>query len=159
MKVKVLILSLVLCAAITTHAHSFGLGAQFNFRVGDDPGPGASLAISPSRTMHFAVNWYTGSENVNTLGLTMDLLALPRPHARGLSFVLGGGIFTNAEFADDVVFSGGVRVPIGLNLLLIQRTLEIYTHVAPSFGVHFTPTLGFASPFFPIALGARIWLR
>jgi len=159
MRIKVLIVTFILFTAMAAKAHGFGLGAQFNYSAGEVFAPGAALTISPSRRMHFAVNWYLDSSHVNTVGVTMDILVLPIIHSGFINFTLGGGLFSNVVFDDDIAFNGGVRVPVGLNLLLLRRRFEIFTHVAPSLGLDFLPNLEFTKPFFPMALGARVWFR
>ena len=163
MKIKVLILSFVLCMAALPRVHPFGLGAQFNFSAGDIFAPGASLLISPSDMANLAINWYLDFDNVNIVGLTFDLCPLALPlttfKAGSLNFTLGVGLFANMLFGDDFGFNGGLRIPVGLNVLLGKRVFEIFIHVAPSFGLHFLPSMGLSDPFFPIALGARLWFR
>jgi len=163
MKIKALLVVIILSAAAIPRAHGFGLGAQFNFSAGSIFAPGAALVISPSDMINIAGNWYLGGDKVNIIGLTLDVCPLNLPitsfSAGSLNFTLGGGIFANMIFTEDPGIDGGLRLPIGLSLLLGQRTFEIYTHVAPSFGVNFLPSLGLSKPFFPIALGAKIWFR
>jgi hypothetical protein len=48
---------------------------------------------------------------------------------------------------------------VGFNLMLGREVFEVFTHVAPSFGVDLLPSMGLGRPFFPIALGARFWIR
>ena len=162
MKIKALAAALLLCMAAGTKVHAFGLGAQFNFSAGDIFAPGAALVISPSDMTHLAINWYLDFDKVNTVGLTLDVCPLTLPlktfSAGSFNFTLGVGLFANMIFSSDPGFNGGVRIPVGFNLVL-GRAFEIYTHVAPSFGVHFIPSLGLSNPFFPIALGAQLWFR
>ena len=164
MKIKILAVAVILSMAIGAKAHaSFGLGAQFNFSAGSLLAPGASLLISPGDMTHLAFNWYLGSGKVNTFGLTFDICPLTLPFstfsAGSFNFTLGVGLYANMVFADDRDFNGGLRIPVGVNLLLGKRVLEIFANIAPSFGLYFLPSLGLSKPFFPIALGARIWFR
>ena len=163
MKIKALAVAIILCTAVLTKAHSFGLGAQFNVNAGRVFAPGAALVISPSDIVHLALNWYFGSDETNTVGLTLDACPLTLPLASfrtgTFNFTLGVGLFANLILADDPGFDGGLRFPVGFNILLGRRTFEIYTHVAPSFGLHLLPNMGLSDPFFPIAVGARLWFR
>jgi len=163
MKVKAFILALIVSMTAATRAHSFGLGAQLNFSAGGLFAPGASLLISPSDIAHLAINWYLDFDQVNTIGLTLDFcpLALPISSFKSGTFniTLGVGLFANVVFTDDRGFDGGLRIPVGFNVLLGRSAFEIYTHVAPSFGLHFLPSMGHSKPFYPIALGARLWFR
>ena len=163
MKIKAITAAILLCIATGTRAHAFGVGAQFNFSAGKIFAPGASLLISPKDTTHIAVNWYIDFDKTSIIGLTLDLCPLTLPISKfgagSFNFTLGVGLFTNLEFADEREFNGGLRIPVGLNLLLGKNVFEIFTHAAPSFGVHFIPNLGLSKPFFPIAIGARLWFR
>ena len=163
MKIKAMAAAVILFAAAAARIHAFGLGAQFNFIAGEVFAPGAAIAISPMDNVHFAVNWFLDFENTNIVGLTLDFVPLTLPiskfSAGSFNFTLGFGIFTNIIFTGDPGFNGGLRIPVGFNLLLGRDIFEIYTHIAPSFGVRFLPSLGFENFFFPIAVGARIWFR
>jgi len=163
MKIKALTAAVILSIAAVTRVHSFGLGAQVNFSAGDIFAPGAALVISPSDITHLAINWYLDFNQVNIIGLTLDIcplnLTIVDFNSGSFNFTLGGGLFTNMVFASNMGINGGLRVPVGFNVLLGRRAFEIYTHVAPSFGVNILPSLGLTNPFFPVALGARFWFR
>jgi len=163
MKKKVFALMALLCVAAISRAHGFGIGAQLNFSAGSIFAPGAALLISPSDKTNLAINWYLGSGKDNIIGLTLDAVPLTLPIIKGsaatFNFNLGVGLFFNALLSDNLGINGGLRVPVGFNLLLGKDVFEIFTHVAPSFGVNLLPSLGLSKPFYPIALGARIWFR
>ena len=163
MKIKVLVLALILCITAGTMVHAFGLGAQFNFSAGEIFAPGVSVLVSPADFAHLAFNWYIDFDNVSIIGLTFDLVPLVLPistfKAGSFNFTFGVGLYTNLILADERTITGGLRIPVGFNLLLGPRTFEIFTHVAPSFGVDLFPSLALSNPFFPIALGARLWIR
>jgi len=163
MKKKVFALTVLLCVAAISKAHGFGIGAQLNFSAGSIFAPGAALLISPSDRTHLAINWYLGSGSANIIGLTLDAVPLTLPIIRGgaatFNFNLGVGLFLNAFLGEDFGINSGLRIPVGFNLLLGRDAFEIFIHVAPSFGVNLLPSLGLSSPFYPIALGARIWFR
>ena len=163
MKIKALVVVLVLCMAAGTKVHAFGIGAQVNFSAGDIFAPGASLLISPSDITHLAFNWYLDFDKTNIIGLTLDVSPLTLPISKfiagSFNFTLGVGLFANIVFAEDTLFNGGLRIPLGVNLLLGQRVLEVFAQAAPSFGLHFLPKIELSNPFFPIALGARLWFR
>ena len=173
MKIKGLAAALVLCMAAVTRLHSFGLGVQANFRAGDIFAPGAALVLSPSNRTHLAVNWHI-AEEVNTFGFTGDycpmVLQIINFRQARLNFTLGVGLFTNIKYAKrtdgelgverrEHGIDGGIRAPVGFNLMLFDGFFEIYTHVAPSFVVQFAPKLDLTNLFFPVALGGRFWFR
>jgi len=163
MKIKTLLAVVILSVAALTRVHAFGLGVQANLYTGSLFAPGAALVVSPSDMINIAGNWYLGNDKVNIIGLTLDVCPLNLPivsfSAGSLNFTLGAGVFANMVFDEDPGFNGGIRVPIGFSLLLGQKAFEIFTHVAPSFGVNFLPSLGLGRPFFPVALGVKIWFR
>ena len=160
MKFKALALTIILSTAAVVNVYSFGLGAQFNLNAGKVFAPGAALLISPSRMTHAAINWYLGDGNTSSIGLTLDLVPLALPlstFASGsLNFTLGVGLFTNVVFYDDTEFNLGLRIPVGVNVML-ARNFEVFFHVAPSFGGDLLPSLELRDPFYPLALGARLW--
>ena len=164
MKIKAYVLMALLGTAVISGAHGFGIGAQFNYSAGSIFAPGVALLISPSDRTNIAVNWFI-NKDYSIIGLAIDAIPLSLPLIKGdavtFNFNLGIGLFTNALFSDITEFSinGGLRVPIGVSLLLGSNVFEVFTHVAPSFGVNFLPSLGFGKPFYPIAVGARIWFR
>ena len=163
MKIKALAAALIISATVITNLHAFGLGAQANFSTGDIFAPGAAIVISPTRIAHIAFNWFIDPGSTNIIGLTFDLQPVLVPISTfstgTVNFTMGIGLFTNVVFDDENTFNGGLRIPIGINILLARNAFEIYTHLAPSFGIHFLPSLGLASPFFPLALGARFWFN
>ena len=164
MKYKALVMAALLCMAAAAKTHAFGIGAQFNFCAGGIFAPGASLLISPGDRFHMAFNWYLDFDDENIIGITLDGIPLQLPlssfRAGSLNFTLGIGAYINVVIKEENDYSGGLRIPVGFNLLLGQKNaFEIFTHVAPSFGVTMLPKMGLSTPFFPIALGARLWFR
>jgi len=163
MKVKAFVLAALLSTAAVSGAHAFGLGAQFNFSAGSIFAPGAALLISPSDKTNIAVNWYLGDNQGNIVGFTIDAVPLALPLIKGaaanFNFTLGVGLYVNTFWGDVIAINGGLRVPVGFSLLLVKDIFEIFTHVAPSFGVNLKPSFGLGRPFYPIALGARVWFR
>ena len=171
MNKKILIIAVILCILAVSQAHSLGLGAQVNFYTGEAMfAPGLSLLVSPSDMFHIAANWYIDGKDVNIVGLTFDVCPLRfkllgDENSLFLNLTIGIGVYTNLMFIkvddklDRVNITGGLRAPVGVNLFL-GRNFEVFTYVAPSFGVDFTPSFGLSpKPFFPIAIGGRLWIR
>jgi hypothetical protein len=162
MKVKAFVLMALLGTAAVSGAHGLGLGAQFNYSAGSIFAPGVALLVSPSDKTNIAVNWFIGKD-YTIIGLAFDVIPLSIPLTVGgsLAFNIGVGIFANTITSDITEFTinGGLRVPIGLSLYLGNKMIEIFTHVAPSFGVDLVPSFKLGEPFYPIAVGARVWLR
>jgi hypothetical protein len=163
MKIKVIVIMALLSTAAVSGAYGFGIGAQFNFSAGSIFAPGAALLISPSDRTNLAVNWFINKDSDSIIGFTFDAVPLSLPFVKGdaatFKFNLGVGLYVNATFSEKFSINSGLRIPVGFSLLLGKEVFEIFTHIAPSFGVDFLPSLGLGEPFYPIALGARIWFR
>jgi hypothetical protein len=166
MKIKTLVFAVFFGFITTAGLSAFGIGAQLNGNASEVFVPGAALLISPGDTTHLALNWYFG-ERTNTLGLTADFWfldpVLSSFGAGSINFFLGGGLYGNLLLVQDggkSSFSGGVRLPLGLHLLLSRNVFEFFVQAAPSIGLRFYPDFGGADNFFcPIALGVRFWFR
>jgi len=161
MKIKVLILIAILSTAAVSGAHGFGIGAQFNFSAGSIFAPGAALLISPSDKTNLAVNWFINKDAESIIGFTFDAVPLSLPFVKGdvasFKFNLGAGLYVNTLLGDEFNINCGLRIPVGFSLFLGKEVFEIFTHIAPSFGVDFLPSFSLTKPFYPMAVGARIW--
>ncbi|MCL2411530.1 MAG: DUF3996 domain-containing protein [Treponema sp.] len=157
MKKKLLIILAIFCIAGFANVHAVGIGAQINYSAGGINAPGFSALLSPSRDVHLAANWYLPfNDEAGIIGITADYA--PISIGAGLRFTLGIGVFTNLVFDNNIGVTGGIRFPVGLSWQ-VRRNLEIFAHIAPSFGVEFLPSLDFSKLFYPSAIGARFWLR
>ena len=162
MKKMVFILSLVLVLSVS-EIYSFGIGAQFNFGASGVFAPGFALLVSPSRSSNLAVNWVFSDNSPGNVGITYDLVPVNLPIMRfaggSLNFTLGAGLFGNAVLGDNRALGSGLRIPVGISVFTLNNFLEIFAHIAPSFGVEFVPSMKFSRPFYPIALGVRLWFN
>jgi len=140
---------------------------------------GFSFLLSPSRQLNFAGSYYF-SETTHIIGLTADfcpeafnfrlvgsrMTLLSNPRAWSLRFGVGIGGYANFWLIDSdnndkfnrMDFTGGLRIPVGLSLNLANGRFEVFGHVAPSIGVRVAEVSPFMDWFFPVAVGARIWL-
>ena len=143
---------------------------------------GFSLLVSPTRQLHFSGSYYF-NDQAQIIGLTGDfcpeafnwklfgsgMTLLSNPNAWSFNFGFGLGAFVNIWIIgydvedEDITIkrtdvSGGLRIPVGFSLNLANGLFEIFTNVAPSVGIRFGGDTPFADWFFPIAVGARIWL-
>ena len=160
MNKKILVILVILCVFAAVQVHSLGIGAQLNYYTGEMFAPGLSIVLSPTERAHLALNWFIDFEETNIVGLTFDVCpvkaSLTPFNAGPVFFTLGLGLYSNVVITDEIGFTGGLRIPLGFSLFL-ARTFELYTHVAPSFGVNMLPSIDFSKPFYPVALGARLW--
>ena len=180
MKKKILVFTVILCIFSVAQAHSIGFGIQANFytEFGEEAmfAPGFSLLFSPTDNFHIAANYYIEKEASNIIGFTADWAPvcirlagsertlIGNSGLWSFNFTAGVGGFFNIrfyeffDFNEKVTVTGGLRIPLGVNLLL-GNNFEIFTHVAPSFGLDFVPEFDLSNFFLPVALGARIWIR
>ncbi|GHV71843.1 hypothetical protein AGMMS49928_25650 [Spirochaetia bacterium] len=163
MKAKALVLAVIFGIAAAAGSYAIGLGAQFNLGSTDKFfAPGIALALSPADKFHMAFNWYL-DDAYTKIGLTADAAPLDQylgSPSSPLSLTLGIGVFANLTFVEnDMDFDAGLRIPVGFALWLGDRAFEIYTHIAPSFNIGVVPAPNLKNIFFPVALGARLWIR
>jgi len=162
MKKKIIVMMATLMLVAATGAFAFGVGLQFNGNAGDVFEPGVALTFKvDSIPLIFAVNWVIADDTA--IGLTGDYWIVNKKltnlGSSTLNWFIGVGFFTNMVFADEFVFNGGVRVPVGLNMFIADGFFEPFVQVAPSFGLEFVPSLGTTKPFFPISAGFRMWFK
>lgn len=163
MKAKVLGLVAALAVLGTSGAFAFGIGLQLNGNAGEvfQPGPAVTFKLD-SVPLVFAINWFAGEE-ATSVGLTGDYWGINRKliniGSAPLNWFFGIGFFVNTVFADEFVLTGGMRLPLGLNMFLIDGFMEPFLQVAPSFGLQFVPSLGVDNLFFPISAGFRLWFK
>lgn len=163
MKKKLIIMIAALMLLAATGAFAFGIGLQFNGNANDlsnELGPAVTFKVD-SIPLIWAVSWYIGDDTA--IGLTGDYWIVNNKITNlgkaPLNWFIGVGFFANFLFADEFEFSGGLRVPVGLNMFLADGFFEPFIQIAPSFGLTFVPSLGTTSPFFPIAAGFRMWFK
>ncbi len=142
---------------------AFGIGLQFDGIITKDFDPGLAVTFKfESVPLIFAANWMFTSPR-SEIGLTGDVWfvnpEITSFSAGSLNFFVGAGFFTKVMFGndEDFGFNAGLRIPVGVNLYLAGRFVEIFAQVAPSFGLKILPTLDFDTPFFPVSAGARLW--
>jgi len=162
MKKKFVVLFVIIVITVS-EIYAFGIGAQFNFSASGVFAPGVALVVSPSRSSHLAANWVFSDNNPGNIGLTYDLVPVNLPVMRfaggSLNFTLGAGLFANAVLGDSGSLGSGLRIPVGFSLFTMNNFLEIFAHIAPSFGVEFIPSMKLSRPFYPVALGIRLWFN
>ena len=193
MKKRVFLVFVILSIAAVANVHAFGLGAQYNFNpsacFGEDTSitHGFSVLLSPVEQLHIAASYYIpqpGFRTWNGISATFDyspkfLSFRLFPSARGklidtatwwCSFSVGIGAYFNMwlEKPEDKIgisrFSGGLRLPIGFNFLLVSGRFDVFAHCAPSVGLSFYDREKRAADVkmgewsFPVEVGGRVWL-
>jgi hypothetical protein len=165
MNKKLAVLLSVFLVAGTSSIFAFGIGLQANSNAEDVYAPGLALTFKlDTIPLVFAANWNIG-DTVQTYGLTGDYWAINKPITdignSSLNWFLGLGFFLNMTFIEDEDMQSaiGLRLPLGLNMFVIDGLLEPYIMIAPSFGVRFVPSLGAENLFWPMSAGFRIWFK
>jgi hypothetical protein len=158
---KILVLTAVLCTAITIETHAIGLGIQGGINALDGFNtPGLSLLISPSEELHGAVTWHIVKDGI-ALGGTFDYWFLnPNITTLGpgeLNFFVGAGAYAQIALWDgDFGFNAGIRLPVGLDWKM--DFLDVFVQVAPYTGIGLLPSLGFGGFHVDANLGLRFWI-
>ena len=159
-----MILAALMSALITAGSWAVGLGAQFNANISLESGfiPGWAIALSPRDNLHFSGFWDFDHGGESIFGLTADLWLLNPAIVRfgssgALGIFLGPGLYASFTTAGDGTFNFGVRVPIGVNLRVLDRMLELFLQAAPSWGLALFPKPALGDPSIPVSLGLRVW--
>ncbi len=165
MNKKALALGLFLLVAGTVNVFAFGIGLQANANAGGVFAPGPALTFKTDNAPFvFALNWNL-QDTVQHFGITADYWFLNKNighiGSAPINWFLGVGLFGNLTFIEeeDVQFSSGLRIPIGLNSFIGNGFFEPFVQIAPSFGLRFVPSLGTENMFFPMSIGFRLWFK
>lgn len=165
MKKKLYVLIATFFIVGAANLFAFGVGLQFNANAGRVFAPGVALTFKlDSVPFVFAANW-NFQETVQSFGLTGDYWVvnplIMNVGKSSLNWFIGVGFFANVTLIedDDAQFSGGLRIPVGLNMFIGKGFFEPFIQIAPSFGIRFIPSLGTESLFWPMSLGFRLWFK
>lgn len=175
MKKRFLAFIAALFVAGSASVFAVGLGVQTGCNLGSW-NPGFAITFAPDQTWHFAgmfhiwsgnSEYYTTDSNGNVVkksngqfdfDLTADKWLYNSNIIGPLNWYIGIGGYVDFGFGNYTWFSGGVRVPIGLNAFFAGNVLEPYLEIAPSLGLGFhNGGLSFPDWGFPVNLGIRIW--
>jgi len=155
---KILAISAALLVFTAAEGFSLGLGVQFGGSVGGGFGGGASLLLSPSSSVHGAIDWWAGS--ALGLGGSLDFWfhqwRLTKVGSGSLDFYIGGGIYAWFwGYSDDVAIGAGLRLPIGIDLKL--KPFDFFLQIVPRLGFQVLPGFEFAGSWAAGNLGFRYW--
>jgi hypothetical protein len=159
MNKQVVALIAVLLFVFTTGSYAVGLGIQYNGNAGDIYTNGAALTLKLDKDpVVFAASYYIGDDK--TFGLTCDYWLFNDPIGRmgksSVNWFFGVGLFSSMIFTDDFGFISGVRIPLGINMM-IDKKIEPFIQAAPSFGIGVIPTIKTEGFYVPLSAGFRIW--
>ncbi|ULQ60775.1 hypothetical protein K7I13_05770 [Brucepastera parasyntrophica] len=156
MKKKIIAVVAILLCVGTVNVFAFGIGVQAGGTFGTGVGGGAALTFSFGHPWYFAVDFGFG-DNSFGVGVTGDYWFYNPTITGPLSFYIGGGIFGSVWLGDNVAFTVGGRIPIGLDLKLAKNVIELYLQVAPGFGARIASNSGGFYWTIPVNLGVRFW--
>lgn len=157
MNKKILIVAALLMVVCVGGAFAWGIGIQGG---GGYPGAG-NVAVTfklDSLPLVFATNLYI--RDSFTLGLSADYWFLNNNIVGPLNWFIGAGLGANLGFpvSDDgnFVFDLGLRVPVGLNMYLVDGFIEPYVQAVPAIGMDIVP-FKFPTFRFDGNIGIRFW--
>ncbi|AEE16459.1 hypothetical protein [Treponema brennaborense] len=153
MNKKILVVAAVLMIACAAGAFAFGIGIQGG---GGYPAPGnAGVTFKlDSLPLVFAANASFGDSF--RIGATADYWVLNDTITGPLNWFIGGGVGAGFSVGSDFAVLLTARVPVGLNMFLVDGFIEPYVQVVPALGLNF----GSGSLFnfvFDANLGVRFW--
>jgi hypothetical protein len=159
MKKKITIFIALALLTIPAVYSETGLGAAFTYGLDNGANnTGAVLSIStpaiPGTVQNVRLT-FDGTDYFS-FSISDDWWVVQQNITGGLDFYIGLGFYTGITVADDVDFSLGARLPIGLSYRPVNF-LELFLEAAPAMGVGFKPTIYFPSWNFQAALGMRLW--
>ena len=154
MNKKIVIVAALLMVVCVGGAFAWGIGVQAG---GGYPNPG-NVAVTfklDQLPLVFASNFYIG--NSFYVGITGDYWFLNDTLVGPLNWYIGGGLGLGfGGFDDNFALNMAARLPIGLNMFLVDNFIEPYFQVVPGLGLNFLPSFG-AGFVFDANLGIRFW--
>lgn len=160
MKKKSLILILLAIFVIPAAYSETGIGAAFTYGLDNGANnTGAVLSIStpviPGTVQNVRLT-FDGADYFS-FSISDDWWVVQQNITGELDFYIGLGFYTGITIVDDDVdFSLGARVPVGLSIRPVNF-VEFFLEVAPAMGVGFEPTIYFPSWNVQAAIGLRLW--
>lgn len=155
MNKKILIVAALLMVVCVGGAFAWGIGIQGGYNLGI-PGNVAVTFKLDSLPIVFAGNFYIGSHYFG-VGLTGDYWFLNDNLVGPLNWFIGAGLGGTVGFPEKGVdFSLAGRVPVGLNMYLVDGFIEPYVQVVPMLKLDILPDV---YPDFDLDanIGIRFW--
>lgn len=151
------VIFLVILLFGSTSLFSFGIGIQGGADIGESSVGGLAITFKlDTQPWVFAANAQISS-NLFGIGLSADNWLINDTIVGPLKWFIGWGLYGNVLITtNDVGFGAGARLPVGLNMNLVDGFIEPYLQIAPSIGFSAYKNFGF-NWFIPINLGIRFW--
>lgn len=156
MNKKILIIAAVMMVACVAGVFAFGIGVQGGWNLGV-PGNVAITFKLDSTPLIFAGNFYIADE-LFAVGLTGDYWMLNDNITGPLNWFVGAGLGATIAIPDEgkMGMSLAARLPIGLNMFLVDDFVEPYIQVVPMLGLNFLPSVNFKFDL-DANIGIRFW--
>ena len=160
MNKKIFIVAALLMVVCVGGAFAWGIGIQGG--GGYPPFGGAALTFKlDSVPLVFATNFNFGNNGFG-IGLTGDYWFLNDNIVGPLNWFIGAGAgISLGGFDDNFILGLEGRLPIGLNMYLVDGFIEPYLQVVPSVRLNILPRIGGSFPEdflgFAANLGIRFW--
>ncbi len=154
MNKKVLLLVLVLLIVVTMSSFAIGIGAAGTFGWSGTSMSGGFLTLKVDDWPLLGLD-FSGYTNYIRLGVTADWWMANENLSGMLNWYWGVGGYGRVILSSATSFGVGVRVPIGLNMFIIDP-LELFLEAAPSVGVGIGSSFGLDWGV-QGALGFRFW--
>ena len=160
MKKRILVAVLVLViflAAAPAFART-GLGVSAGLPLGAGlPGNNVMLSLkTDSFPLLLGLGASLGSA-YTSIGITADYWILNNNLAGPLNWYIGLGGYAALGLGSTASIDLGARLPIGLNLFVLDGVLEFFVEAAPAIGVGFSDPVRFPVLGAQSAVGFRIW--
>jgi hypothetical protein len=151
---KIIIVLVILLLITSVSAFSLGIGLSTGLNVGQ--GMPSNLMLSAKfDQLPFLLGIAVDFDDPFFLGATADFWAFNENLTGPINFYAGPGLYTAIQGGDPAQISLGARVPLGLNVFLLNF-FELFIEVAPTLG--FLPEFNIpGSVGLQAAAGFRFW--
>lgn len=156
MKSKIIVLLIVLTLFTGSLFADTGIGAAFGWGANGMGSAALSLDVDkiPGSVQTISINW----GNDLRVNLTDDWYIIDDVLSGPFGWYFGLGFYASiGSVSNDLLFSGGARAPIGVDLTLLDNVLLFYIEAAPQLGVRVAPSFQFPEWDVVGSLGFRVY--
>jgi len=155
--VKKTVLLAAILVVFGSQAFGFGIGAEVSAPyTSSGVGTGAAVTFKLDKVPYLFALGASGNNRGAHLGVTADYWMAQGRLVEFLDWYAGPGLFVGLSTGDNAGIDAGVRIPVGLDVYVLNKKLEFFLELAPAIGLAVSPfqfpTLGLQN-----ALGFRFW--
>lgn len=155
MKKKIIAVLVLALVVSTVSVFAFGIGIQGG--AGYNVPGNVAITFKVDRSpLVFAGNFQFDSDYA-IVGLTGDYWVSNANIAGPVNYFIGVGFGATVGFADDLILSGSLRLPVGINMFFAKGVIEPYVQVVPMFGLQVLPKFKTGGLGVDAAAGIRFW--